>query len=154
MPTPAGSGVVMMTSFDCQPCGRGPLRARALEVGRSRRHCGRTSRSYLAARGGGMAMARLLSVNVGLPRDILWNGKTVHTSIWKEPVQGRRRVRRLAIDGDGRGDPEGDGGEHRAVFVYQIESYRYWEKRLGRSGFTCGQLSENFTVQGLPDDEV
>ena len=67
-------------------------------------------------------MARLLSVNVGLPRDIPWRGKTVHTAIWKDPVQGRRMVRRLNIDGDGQGDLEGHGGEHRAVFVYQIES--------------------------------
>jgi MOSC domain-containing protein YiiM len=101
-----------------------------------------------------MAMARLLSVNVGLPRDILWNGRTVHTSIWKDPVQGRRMVRRLNVDGDGQGDLGGHGGEHRAVFVYQVESYRYWETRLGRSDFTCGQFSENFTVEGLPDDEV
>jgi MOSC domain-containing protein YiiM len=99
-------------------------------------------------------MARLLSVNVGLPRDVLWNGKTVHTSIWKDPVQGRRLVRRLDVDGDGQGDLDGHGGEHRAVFVYQIESYRYWEKRLGRSDFAYGQFSENFTVEGLPDDEV
>ena len=99
-------------------------------------------------------MARLLSVNVGLPRDIPWNGKTVHTSIWKDPVQGRRMVRRLNVDGDGQGDLGGHGGEHRAVFVYQIESYRYWEKRLGRSGFTYGQFSENFTIEELPDDEV
>jgi ferredoxin-NADP reductase/MOSC domain-containing protein YiiM len=101
-----------------------------------------------------MAMARLLSVNVGLPRDILWNGKTVHTGIWKAPVQGRRLVRRLDVDGDGQGDLAGHGGEHRAVFVYQIESYRYWEKRLGRSNFSYGQLSENFTIEGLSDDEV
>ena len=65
--------------------------------------------------------ARLLSVNVGLPRDIAWRGKTVHTAVWKEPVQGRRMVRRLNIDGDGQGDLAGHGGEHRAVFVYQIE---------------------------------
>ena len=95
-------------------------------------------------------MARLLSVNVGIPRDIPWNGKTVHTSIWKDPVQGRRMVRRLNVDGDGQGDLGGHGGEHRAVFVYQIESYRYWEKRLGRSDFTYGQFSENFTIEGLP----
>jgi ferredoxin-NADP reductase/MOSC domain-containing protein YiiM len=101
-----------------------------------------------------MATSRLLSVNVGLPRDIRWNGKTVHTGIWKDPVQGRRRVRRLDIDGDGQGDLVGHGGEHRAVFVYQVESYRYWEKRLGRSDFTYGQFSENFTVEGLLDDEV
>src|SRR6516162_3372422 len=99
-------------------------------------------------------MARLLSVNVGLPRDIAWREKTVHTAIWKEPVQGRCMVRHLNIDGDGQGDLEGHGGEHRAVFVYQIESYRYWQDRLGRSDFTYGQFGENFTVDGLSDDEV
>ena len=99
-------------------------------------------------------MAQLLSVNVGLPRDIAWRGKTVHTAIWKYPVHGRRMVRRLNIDGDGQGDLMGHGGEHRAVFVYQIESYRYWQERLGRSDFTYGQFGENFTVDGLSDDEV
>lgn len=99
-------------------------------------------------------MARLLSVNVGLPRDIAWRGKTLHTAIWKDPVQGRRMVRRLNIDGDGQGDLEGHGGEHRAVFVYQIESYRYWQDRLGRNDFTYGQFGENFTVEGLSDGEV
>ena len=65
-------------------------------------------------------MARLLSVNVGLPRDIEWQGKTVHTAIWKTPVHGRPLVRRLNVEGDGQGDLAGHGGEHRAVFVYQI----------------------------------
>jgi ferredoxin-NADP reductase/MOSC domain-containing protein YiiM len=95
-----------------------------------------------------------MSVNVGLPRDIAWRGKTVYTAIWKDPVQGRRMVRRLNIDGDGQGDLQGHGGEHRAIFVYQIESYRYWQDRLGRSDFTYGQFGENFTVDGLSDDEV
>jgi MOSC domain-containing protein YiiM len=99
-------------------------------------------------------MARLLSVNVGLPRDIAWQGKTVHTAVWKEPVRGRRMVRRLNIDGDGQGDLAGHGGEHRAVFVYQIESYRYWQNHLGRSDFTYGEFGENFTIEGLSDDEV
>jgi ferredoxin-NADP reductase/MOSC domain-containing protein YiiM len=99
-------------------------------------------------------MARLLSLNVGLPRDVAWQGRTVHTGIWKEPVQGRRMARRLNIDGDGQGDLAGHGGEHRAVFVYQIESYRYWQSQLGRTDFTHGQFGENFTVEGLPDDEV
>jgi len=99
-------------------------------------------------------MAHLLSVNVGLPRDIAWQGKTVHTAIWKAPVQGRRMVQRLNIDGDGQGDLVGHGGEHRAVFVYQIESYRYWQSRLGRSDFSYGQFGENFTIEGLSDDEV
>jgi ferredoxin-NADP reductase/MOSC domain-containing protein YiiM len=99
-------------------------------------------------------MARLLSLNVGLPRDIAWQGRTVHTGIWKEPVQGRRIARRLNIDGDGQGDLAGHGGEHRAVFVYQIDSYRYWQTQLGRTDFTYGQFGENFTVEGLPDNEV
>jgi MOSC domain-containing protein YiiM/ferredoxin-NADP reductase len=99
-------------------------------------------------------MAQLLCVCVGLPRDVEWRGRTVHTGIWKEPVPGRRRVRRLNVEGDGQGDPGGHGGEQRAVFVYQIESHRYWARRLGRSDFTPGQFGENFTVEGLPDDEV
>jgi MOSC domain-containing protein YiiM/ferredoxin-NADP reductase len=99
-------------------------------------------------------MARLLSVNVGLPRDIAWQGKTVHTAVWKAPIEGRRMVRRLNIDGDGQGDLVGHGGEHRAVFVYQIDSYRYWQTQLGRSDFSYGEFGENFTIDGLSDDEV
>jgi ferredoxin-NADP reductase/MOSC domain-containing protein YiiM len=99
-------------------------------------------------------MARLLSVNVGLPRDVSWQGKTVHTGIWKTPVQGPRMVRHLNIDGDGQGDKTGHGGEHRAVFVYQSDSYRYWQNRLGRRDFVHGQFGENFTVEGLADTEV
>jgi ferredoxin-NADP reductase/MOSC domain-containing protein YiiM len=99
-------------------------------------------------------MARLLSVNVGLPRDIPWQGNTVRTAVWKDPVRGRRMVRRLNIDGDGQGDLTGHGGEHRAVFVYQMDSYRYWQRQLGRTGFEYGQFGENFTVEGLSDDEV
>src|SRR6476620_2084764 len=99
-------------------------------------------------------MARLLSVNVGLPRDIEWKGRTVHTAIWKEPVQGRCRVRRLNLDGDGQGDLAGHGGEQRAVFVYQIDSYRHWQERLQRNDFVHGQFGENFTIEGLPDAEV
>jgi ferredoxin-NADP reductase/MOSC domain-containing protein YiiM len=99
-------------------------------------------------------MARLLSVNVGHPREIPWRGKTVYTSVWKAPVQGRRLVRRLNIDGDAQGDLHGHGGEHRAVFVYQMDSYHYWERDLKRSDFTFGQFGENFTVEGLPDNEV
>lgn len=99
-------------------------------------------------------MGRLLSLNVGLPRDIAWNGKTVRTAVWKFPVERRRMVRKLNIDGDGQGDLEGHGGEQRAVFVYQTDSYRYWEHVLGRNDFSFGQFGENFTVEGLPDNEV
>jgi len=99
-------------------------------------------------------MARLLSINVGLPRDIEWQGRTVHTAVWKAPVEGPRMVRRLNIDGDGQGDLAGHGGEHRAVFVYQADSYRYWQDQLRRSDFTYGQFGENFSVEGLSDAEV
>jgi ferredoxin-NADP reductase/MOSC domain-containing protein YiiM len=99
-------------------------------------------------------MIRLLSVNVGLPRDIEWKGRTVHTGIWKNPVRGRCRVGRLNLEGDGQGDLAGHGGEQRAVFVYQIESYRYWQEQLKRTDFVHGQFGENFTIEGLPDDAV
>ena len=99
-------------------------------------------------------MARLLSVNVGRPRDIVWKGRTVHTGIWKDPVPGRSRVDRLNVEGDGQGDLAGHGGEQRAVFVYQLESYRYWQEQLQRTDFVYGQFGENFTIEGLPDDEV
>jgi ferredoxin-NADP reductase/MOSC domain-containing protein YiiM len=97
---------------------------------------------------------RLLSLNVGRPREVAWEGKTIRTAIWKEPVDGPRMVRRINIDGDDQADRAAHGGEHRAVYVYQIDSYRYWERELRRDGFTHGQFGENFTVEGLADDEV
>src|SRR5438309_2201016 len=103
------------------------------------------------------AMAKagsVLSVNVGLPKAVPWEGRTVYTGVFKESVPGRRMVRRLNIEGDGQGDTAGHGGEQRAVFVYQIESYRYWEKHFGRSDFSYGQFGENLTVEGLADDHV
>ncbi|GLY49429.1 MOSC domain-containing protein [Lentzea sp. NBRC 102530] len=98
-------------------------------------------------------MARLLSLNVGLPKDVSWHGRTVHTGIFKQPVDGPRMVRRLNIDGDGQGDLGGHGGENRAVLVYQRESYEHWRSELGRT-FEHGQFGENFTVEGLADTEV
>jgi ferredoxin-NADP reductase/MOSC domain-containing protein YiiM len=99
-------------------------------------------------------MPVLLSVNVGLPRDVAWQGKTVHTGVWKAPVDGPVMVRRLNIDGDGQGDLNGHGGEQRAALVYQIDSYKHWEQHFGRDDFSYGQFGENLTVDGLPDDEV
>jgi MOSC domain-containing protein YiiM len=89
-----------------------------------------------------------------MPQNVAWQGRTVFTSVWKHPVRGPRMVRRLNVDGDGQGDLVGHGGEHRAVFVYQIDSYHYWQRQLGRDDFTYGQFGENFTVDGLPDGEV
>ncbi len=99
-------------------------------------------------------MPSLLSVNVGLPQNVAWQGRTVFTSVWKNPVQGPRMVRRLNIDGDGQGDLAGHGGENRAVFVYQIDSYRHWQHELGRDGYEYGQFGENFTIDGLSDQDV
>jgi ferredoxin-NADP reductase/MOSC domain-containing protein YiiM len=99
-------------------------------------------------------MATLVSVNVGLPKDVEWRGAMVHTGVWKQAVSGPRVVRRLNIEGDGQGDLAGHGGEHRAVLVYQVASYRYWQEVLGRNDFVHGQFGENFTVDGLADDEV
>jgi ferredoxin-NADP reductase/MOSC domain-containing protein YiiM len=99
-------------------------------------------------------VARLVSVNVGMPTDVRWRGKTVHTGIWKTPVDGPVMVRRLNIDGDGQGDLAGHGGEQRAVMVYQTESYDYWARYLGRDDLKAGQFGENFTIIGLSDHEV
>jgi len=96
----------------------------------------------------------LLSVNVGMPKDVPWHGKTVYTGVWKEPVAGPQMVRRLNIDGDGQGDKQGHGGEQRAVMVYQIQSYEHWRAYFGRDSLPYGQFGENLTVDGLPDDEV
>lgn len=99
-------------------------------------------------------MARLLSLNIGMPSDVPWQGRTVHTGIFKYPVDGPRMVRTLNIDGDGQGDLNGHGGEIRAVLVYQRQSYDFWRQRLGRDDLEYGQFGENFTVDGLPDDDV
>jgi ferredoxin-NADP reductase/MOSC domain-containing protein YiiM len=99
-------------------------------------------------------MATLVSVNVGLPKNVAWNGRTVYTGVWKQPVAGPRMVRRLNVDGDGQGDLGGHGGENRAVLVYQLDSYRYWSNELRRDDLQPGCFGENFTVEGLPDDEV
>jgi ferredoxin-NADP reductase/MOSC domain-containing protein YiiM/ferredoxin len=100
------------------------------------------------------SVGTLVSVNVGLPKNVSWRGRTVFTGVFKDPVTGPRRVGRLNVDGDGQGDLAGHGGEQRAVFVYQLDSYRYWERALGRSDFVYGQFGENFTVEGLGDEEV
>ncbi len=99
-------------------------------------------------------MATLVSVNVGMPRDVAWKGQTVYTGAWKQPVDGARMVRRLNVDGDGQGDLDGHGGENRAVLVYQLDSYRYWRNELGRSDLEPGAFGENFTVDELADDQV
>ena len=102
----------------------------------------------------GEPAGRLISLNVGLPQDVAWQGRTVRTAVWKRPVEGPRRARRLNIDGDGQGDLGGHGGEQRAVFLYQLDSYGHWARELGRDDLEHGIFGENLTVEGLPDDEV
>ena len=99
-------------------------------------------------------MSHVVSVNVGLPAEVEWRGKTVRTSVWKHPVSGRVAARRLNLDGDGQGDLQGHGGVHRAVMVYQVASYKYWEQVLQRTLAEYGMFGENLTVDGLADDEV
>ncbi|WAJ44648.1 MOSC and FAD-binding oxidoreductase domain-containing protein [Mycobacterium sp. Aquia_216] len=99
-------------------------------------------------------MGRLVSVNVGMPKNVQWRDKTVYTGIWKTPVEGPIMVRRLNIDGDGDGDLGGHGGEQRAVMVYQTESYEFWKNYLKRGDLVPGHFGENFTITGLSDHEV
>src|SRR3954465_8606459 len=99
-------------------------------------------------------LATLVSVNVGMPKDVQWRGRTVHTGVWKSPVAGPRMVRRLNIDGDGQGDLAGHGGEQRAVLAYQLQSYQYWRQLFGRDDLGPGSFGENLTIDGLEDDEV
>ncbi|MFC9530235.1 MOSC domain-containing protein [Streptomyces sp. NPDC056975] len=99
-------------------------------------------------------MATLIAVNVGMPKDVVWHGKTLRTGVWKQPVAGPLMARSLNLDGDGQGDLAGHGGEQRAVLVYQLDSYRHWQEHMKRDDFTYGQFGENFTVDGLADDEV
>jgi ferredoxin-NADP reductase/MOSC domain-containing protein YiiM len=106
------------------------------------------------ARERGFPVPVLVSVNIGMPKDVPWQGKTVHTGAWKYPVGGPAMVRRLNIDGDGQGDLAGHGGEQRAVLVYQLDSYRHWAQQFGRDDFSYGQFGENLTVDGMADAEV
>jgi MOSC domain-containing protein YiiM/ferredoxin-NADP reductase len=99
-------------------------------------------------------MGAIVSVNVGLPQNVAWQGRTVRTAVWKTPVTGRIFARRLNLDGDGQGDLRGHGGEQRAIMVYQLDSYRYWASYLGRSDLVAGNFGENLTVESLADNEV
>lgn len=97
---------------------------------------------------------KLVSINVGQPREIEWGGKIVRTGIWKSAVSGPIFARKNGLEGDGQADLIGHGGEHRALMVYQLDSYRYWEAQLKRTDFVFGQFGENLTVEGLADRDV
>ena len=97
---------------------------------------------------------KVISVNVGQPREIPWRGQLVRTSVYKTPVDGPVRVKKINLEGDAQADLVGHGGEHRAVMVYQAEAYQYWRDTLERPDLIYGQFGENLTVTEMPDDEV
>jgi len=97
---------------------------------------------------------KLVSVNVSLPREVSANGATVRTGIFKQPVEGRVRLRRLNLDGDAQGDLTVHGGPDKAVYAYAFEHYAYWTRKLGRADLAPGQFGENFTAEGITESEI
>ena len=97
---------------------------------------------------------KLISVNVGLPREITWHGRTVRTSIWKNPVQGRVHVATLNLDGDEQSDLSVHGGVDKAVYVYPSEHYPFWQVELSGADLSPGAFGENLTSEGLLEDQI
>jgi MOSC domain-containing protein YiiM len=97
---------------------------------------------------------RIVSLNIGLPRDVVWHGQPVTTGIYKHPVQGPVRARKLDLDGDRQADLTVHGGEYKAVYVYPVEHYAYWKKKLPGRDLPPGVFGENFTTEGLLETEV
>ena len=97
---------------------------------------------------------RLVSINVGRPREVTWHGKTVLTSIWKEPVSGPVRVSTLNLEGDRQADLSVHGGADKAVYAYPAEHYSYWRSHLSGAELPWGAFGENVTTEGLSEDGV
>jgi len=97
---------------------------------------------------------KMVSLNVGLPRDVVWHSRTVTTGIFKEPVTGRVALRKLNLDGDRQADLTVHGGEYKAVYCYPLEHYAYWKKELPERELPMGMFGENFTTEGLLEDAV
>jgi MOSC domain-containing protein YiiM len=97
---------------------------------------------------------KLLSINVSLPQIVQYNGDLVRTGIFKTPVAGRAQLHRLGLKGDGQADLRVHGGVDKAVYLYPSEHYPYWQQILDRDDLTPGQFGENFTVEGLLENEV
>src|ERR687891_3025448 len=99
-------------------------------------------------------MAKIVSLNVGLPRRVAFNGQVVTTGIFKEPTDGHVMIRRLNLDGDRQADLTVHGGFDKAVYAYPVEHYDYWKKRLPSMKLPLGMFGENFTTEGLLEDQV
>jgi MOSC domain-containing protein YiiM len=97
---------------------------------------------------------KIVSLNVGLPREVMWHGQTVTTGIFKEPVAGSVALRKLDLDGDGQADLTVHGGEHKAVYCYPLAHYDYWKKELPGRKLPMGMFGENFTTDGLSEDSA
>jgi MOSC domain-containing protein YiiM len=97
---------------------------------------------------------RVISVNVGGPRHVEWHGRPVQTSIWKYPVEGRIPLRRLNLEGDEQSDLSVHGGPHKAVYLYPFEHFDVWARELPEIDFPLGAFGENFTTQGLLEEDV
>ena len=96
----------------------------------------------------------VISINVGLPREVEWQGRVVQSSIWKAPVSGPATIRRLNIDGDRQSDLSVHSGADKAIYVYPSEHYPFWRQELAESGLSWGAFGENFTTTGLDEGEV
>ena len=99
-------------------------------------------------------MAKIISLNVGLPQTVNFHGQAVTTGIFKEPVKGRIKLRRLNLDGDRQADLTVHGGPDKAVYAYPTEHYDYWKKRLPNMKLPWGMFGENFTTEGLLEHQV
>jgi MOSC domain-containing protein YiiM len=100
------------------------------------------------------ARMRVLSVNVGLPREVSWRGKLVTTGIYKEPVAGRVAIRALNLDGDGQADLRVHGGRDKAVYAYPSESYERWSRERPELDLAPGAFGENLTTEGVLEENV
>ena len=97
---------------------------------------------------------KLLSISVSMGKEVAYMGKTVKTGVFKEPASGRVMLRSLNLDGDRQIDLRGHGGPLKAVCVYTIENYEHWKRELGRNDFKFPQFGENFTVEGMHEDNI
>src|SRR5712692_2144068 len=101
-----------------------------------------------------LASLQVLSVNVGLPKEVVWKGRTVVTGIFKEPVAGRVAIRRLNLEGDRQADLTVHGGPEKAVYAYPSEYYAFWREQFPEMELPWGMFGENLTIQGLLDESV
>jgi MOSC domain-containing protein YiiM len=97
---------------------------------------------------------KIVSLNIGLPREVTWHGRSTTTAIYKQPLGGRAALRKLNLDGDRQADLTVHGGEYKAVYCYPLEHYSYWRRELPGQELPMGAFGENFTTDGLLEGSV